>query len=669
MLMGLLTLLLPIGGWQWLVQIEALLRENQDQSLRTVAQGIELALQPALDRVAAPAGQGDRGLYVRSLDSDFSVDGYAAEWSAWRDSLTALPAFWGGDIAQVGIAANRSRAWILIEVRDEHPLYREQRGDHVVLTLTDQRRLVRVAIVPGPPGSADVQATRADGNAQNVAHRIQAAFQPTQSGYAIELVMPRNMLGQHIGIEVIDHYPGSDTPLRRGGTTTPDGDALALWPLSQRDESLEAALAAVVPEGTRAWVVDQQASVIAQAGTLSSDLNTDAAWYWLPGLIYRWLLSPQLADDTQREYDTVKLQGEEIGRAFAGQVATVWRPAAAQFTVVASSARPLQPSANSLVLVLEQRSDALLLTANSALRRLMVYSMIVLGVTWLALFVFATRLSLRIRRLAAAAESALSQDDDLRVAIPDTTSRDEIGDLARSFDHVMDELGQYNAYLKSLASKLSHELNTPLAVVRSSLDNLARHPLPDQAATYADRARDGAERLRLILRSLSEANRLEQAISSAEAEDFDLAQVVSGCCQGYAELVDQRRFETRIDGPFRLRGAPDLIAQMLDKLFDNALGFTPNDGTITIALDDDQGQPTLCISNTGPTLPAHLRKRLFESMVSLRPANNASTHLGLGLHIVRLIARYHHAKVRATNLPNEQGVQFQVVFPKTGERN
>lgn len=666
--MGLLTLLLPIGGWQWLVQIEALLRENQDQSMLATSDGVALALGPTL-QTSSLGHHAPRSLYVRSLNSDFSVDGYAAEWSAWRDSLSVLPAQWGGEMGRVGIAANRNRAWLLIEVNDDHPLYRGLRGDHVVITLTDQRRLVRVAITPGPPGSADVQATTADVEAQVVARRIQAAFQPTISGYAIELVMPRNMLGEQIGIEIIDHYDASDTPFRRGGTLAANESGVGLWPLAQRDSTLETALARVVPEGTRAWVVDRQGKVVAQAGTLSSQLDTDSAWYWLPGLVYRWLLSPQLADDTPREYDTIQLQGEEIDQAVLGIASTVWRPAAAQFTVVASSARPLTEAGKQLVLVLEQRSDALLLTANSALRRLMVYSMIALGITWLALFLFATRLSLRIRRLAAAADSALSQDGDLRAEIPDTSSRDELGDLARSFDHVMDELGQYNSYLKSLASKLSHELNTPLAVVRSSLDNLARHDLPDQATTYADRARDGAERLRLILRSLSEANRLEQAISNAESEGFDLAEVIVGCCRGYVHLVGERKLHTRIDGPFKLQGAPDLIAQMLDKLFDNAVGFTPQDGTIEITLDDEHGRPTLSISNTGPALPDHLRQRLFESMVSIRPHNSDNTHLGLGLHIVRLIARYHRAKVRANNLPNEQGVQFQVIFPRTGDQN
>ena len=75
----------------------------------------------------------------------------------------------------------------------------------------------------------------------------------------------------------------------------------------------------------------------------------------------------------------------------------------------------------------------------------------------------------------------------------------------------------------------------------------------------------------LKLRAMSEAGRIERAIASAEAEDFDLTALVAGCAEGYRALAGGR--ELRVDlpnAPIAFHGAPELIAQALDKLFDNA---------------------------------------------------------------------------------------------------
>jgi two-component system sensor histidine kinase ChvG len=96
---------------------------------------------------------------------------------------------------------------------------------------------------------------------------------------------------------------------------------------------------------------------------------------------------------------------------------------------------------------------------------------------------------------------------------------------------------------------------------------------------------------------------------------------------------------------------------MLDKLFENAASFTPTGGRITLTLD----QSCLCVSNEGPLLPASMQTQLFDSMVSVRDQSD-QVHLGLGLHIVRLIVDFHGASVRAENLQDGSGVVFIIEF-------
>jgi signal transduction histidine kinase len=110
-----------------------------------------------------------------------------------------------------------------------------------------------------------------------------------------------------------------------------------------------------------------------------------------------------------------------------------------------------------------------------------------------------------------------------------------------------------------------------------------------------------------------------------------------------------------------LYGAPELIAQALDKLFDNALSFTAPDGWIRIALKEgDDGEARIVVANRGPHLPDSMQGQLFDSLVSVRGAGAkaGAPHLGLGLYVVRLVAELHQGRVSGRN--EEDGVVFEM---------
>jgi signal transduction histidine kinase len=197
--------------------------------------------------------------------------------------------------------------------------------------------------------------------------------------------------------------------------------------------------------------------------------------------------------------------------------------------------------------------------------------------------------------------------------------------------------------------------------VRGSLDNLEASGLPESGRVYLERARSGSERLAAIVRAMGESSRIERAIASAEPEDFDLAALLRACGEGYRELLAPRRLQLRLpDAALPFHGAPDLIVQALDKLVDNARGFCPPEGEVVIALAPAPQGLRLSVSNTGPTLPAGRPERLFDALVSQRPrgAGGGAPHLGLGLHIVRLVAERHAGSARAANLEDSSGVEF-----------
>jgi signal transduction histidine kinase len=282
----------------------------------------------------------------------------------------------------------------------------------------------------------------------------------------------------------------------------------------------------------------------------------------------------------------------------------------------------------------------------------------------LVLLAFASRLSWRLRRLRDEAENAIDSRGRVRAVLAGGHAREEIGDLSRSFSTALARLADYNAYLEALASRLAHELRTPIAVVRSSLDNL-RLAAPDRnAATYIGRADDGLQRLEKILTHMSEASRLEQLVRDSPREPYDVRAVVESCAAGYSGVYAPRRFRLDLpDAAVPLSGSADLFAQMLDKLVANAVEFAAGGG-VEVRLSRTNGHAALSVANEGPPLPPETAGRLFDSMMSVRGgAPEDAPHLGLGLYIARLVTEFHRGTIRAENRKDRSGVVVMVSVP------
>ena len=282
------------------------------------------------------------------------------------------------------------------------------------------------------------------------------------------------------------------------------------------------------------------------------------------------------------------------------------------------------------------------------------------------LFWFATRISARIRRLSDEADAAIDARGRVTRLTTASDAGDEIGDLSRSFTTVLERLARYNAYLEALAGRLSHELRTPVAVVRSSLENLHAARTPEETQVYVARAEEGLARLSTILSRMTEASRLEQGLSSAQRERFDASAVVRGCVEGYRLAYAPRSIEVSVPAEaVPVRGAPDLLAQMLDKLVENAVDFAPPGTPVRVRVQLKESKVVLRVENQGPSLPDAIRDSLFESMVSLRAERaDGVPHLGLGLYIARLIAEFHGGTLRAENLPGGGGVAVEAALAR-----
>ena len=675
LLVGLLILVLPWAGCQWVREIESALREDRQGSLLREAASRAILLRDRTDLLYPNSDRyrhaidPSRVIYSHPLEVPIRIDGYGDDWAAASVQSVSLPTGAGADDTLSYLVGFAGRyLYLFIAVVDDQVIYRapgsDVSGDRIVLGIEASgasQALVVSTEAPGLtiPTHARDSRWRPGETREN---RILGNWQPTATGFNVELRVPIEIAADRFGLAVVD--VDGDGATQTIGTWRNNSQKLGRIVFAS--PRLRDWLDDYRPPAVRSTVVDHLGFKLASTGSLlppNSITGESERNDFFAGL-YEAILDSPLPPYPDTLQAAGRLDGAHLNAALEGNPSAIWYDVAGENQALIASAQPIH--AGELVIgavVLEQSSDAILTLTNRALTELLSVTLLAGLVVGLGLLGYASWLSVRIRKLAAAAERALGPRGNIHASLPGGRSRDELGDLSRSFSRLLDRLSQYNSYLRGLAGKLSHELRTPLAVVSSSLDNL-EHELPESALAYAQRARDGTRRLNALIAAMSAATRLEQSIEHAEVLDFDLKTLAASCVEGYADAYSDRAFRLRTGlDQCAMHGAPELIAQALDKLVDNAVSFSPEGALIEVSLQQQQATVDLGVSNPGPPLPETMRSQLFDSLVSLRKHADQTPHLGFGLHIARLIVEFHHGSIDAANRSDGDGAIFTMRFP------
>ncbi|MGD9386890.1 MAG: ATP-binding protein [Gammaproteobacteria bacterium] len=630
LLVSAVTLLLPWAGCQYAREVESALRTAETESVASSARLLAAALAPAAERFAAepePGGRNrDLDLYAHALSTIPTLDGFVEDWGAVTQHLEehrGLRFVVGrrGAATHVFVAVTGARAPAALLLRG--------RGTTLRFPL-DAPGLVLAQ------GSPELDA------------RSRGYWQATSRGWQIEARVPAPLLAGRLGLKVLD----GDGSAR--GTTWLDQPGRLAGP----DDEAQAVLEQIAPPGPRVYLVDPAGFVLARQEP-AVPAAAEAADGWLER-VFRLALGTGSKADPAPAARPGQLSGRHIELAALGTPAT--RRYADESGAKLAAAAPVGSEALPAALVVVERDTAEILALTRApTRRLLGLSLLASSGAAAALLGFAAWLSWRIRRLRDAAGAAVGHRGEVLAALPGAGAGDELGDLARQLDGLLGRVREHNLYLQELGGRLAHELRTPLAVVRSSLDNLeaeAGRPGP-----WLARAREGVDRMSHLVNALSAARQMERAIAAAELEDFDLAAQLEDMASAYRSLHPGHRFAlARPPGPCRFHGAPELIAQALDKLVDNAVDFAPAGAEIRLALARRGDGWRLAVANPGSRLPPGPAMRLFDSLVSHRD-DQGRPHLGLGLYIVRLVAERHGGRAGAASLPEEAGVEFFLELP------
>jgi len=694
LLASLSLLVLPWLGYQYVQGLEGYLRSEQEQQLLD-----RIAIMAAMmnDRQApfllppppADIPAAHTHLYARPLQSPIQVDGYPDDWRLYADRRQRLG---GADSPQdldvhYSLGVWQNYLYLFFEVHDDHIVYRPPTSrrtnhcDHLRISLWDRNgkfnRYRLSTIAPGWIHTYIMPARKRNGLPLGIEPRIKAQWQEVAGGYDVELRIPLDMVGERIAFAVADVDDAASgavkTLLSNGDTEQRDGLGSIALPNAETEQILERLQRPL----SRIWLVDRDYRVVGLADNMSGDDTGDDSNPAAPDtsstsgdfmpLFYRLLLDQPTHSVRDRLSSASRFDDPAVVQALAGKAAVSRRRTLDEKISIVTAAHPVYADGRLVgALAVEETSNSILILQNRAVEALMNMSLLAFALTIGLLLAFATRLSLRVRRLRDQVEASIGSDGRVKGGITFTRAGDELGDLGRSFHAMHERLAQYNRYLETMASKLSHELRTPITIVRSSLDNLEAEPPAAERQVYLQRAHEGVARLNGILTRMSEATHLEQTIQREPAKPYMPEAVVAACVEAYHLAHPQQPFDFNCEpaaSQATVNGSAELLAQLLDKLVDNALDFVKPETAIHITLAVEHSGMVLGVANEGARLPQEMRDQLFESMVSLRRGKDDRPHLGLGLYIVRLIAEYHGGHVEVTNLAGREGVLFRVVLP------
>ena len=282
-------------------------------------------------------------------------------------------------------------------------------------------------------------------------------------------------------------------------------------------------------------------------------------------------------------------------------------------------------------------------------------------------WLIASRAVVPIQAIIAQAERISASD--LHQRMPQATAQDEIGQLTRVLNEMFDRLQRSFEQVTRFTSDASHELKTPLALMRAEVENAResgslasgqRQLLADLSEQCSRLAQivDG-----LLLLSLADNRRL-----ALQKSPVDLVRLVCELMEDAEILAEPVGLilECKLPSEVIVFGDRRLLARTAMNLIDNAIKHNHPGGRVSIDASAEVGQGVLRIRNTGPGLSSGAAEQLFDRFYRGDPShNNETPGQGLGLSIAQEIARAHGGDVVLVQ-SSSQWTEFQLILPLAG---
>lgn len=269
-----------------------------------------------------------------------------------------------------------------------------------------------------------------------------------------------------------------------------------------------------------------------------------------------------------------------------------------------------------------------------------------------------------VDRMTEAAKQITAERLDQRLAV--TNSGDELGRLAETLNGMIERLERSFREMQRFTADASHELRTPISIVRAEAEVALGKPLDEtEKQNLLGSILEECERLSRITDQLLTLSREEAGIGQAPRDAVDLAELIADVAEVMRPLsaVKEQQLQVESGGAAIVSGDPARLRQVFYNLLDNAIKYTPKGGRIVVATETADASIRVTVRDSGVGIPAEHLPHVFERFYRVDKARSrAEGGSGLGLSIVESIVTAHGGRVEMTS-KLELGTTCTVVLP------
>ncbi|MGA3005245.1 MAG: ATP-binding protein [Acetobacteraceae bacterium] len=254
---------------------------------------------------------------------------------------------------------------------------------------------------------------------------------------------------------------------------------------------------------------------------------------------------------------------------------------------------------------------------------------------------------------------------DLSHRVPTRGSSDEFDRLARTINTMLEQIEHLIEGVRNATNVVAHDLRTPLAELRTRLETLisTRPPLAETYNELHDAVAD-IDRIVNIFNALLRLAEIDSGVRRSGFRRVELADVTTELLELYEPLAEEKHVALMVDAPegIAVRGDPDLLAQAIGNLVDNAIKYTPCGGTVALRIASDvKDQVSIALTDTGPGIADADRARVTERFY--RGNRTSGTEgIGLGLSVVDAVVRLHGGSLAFSD--NGPGLAVILTLPR-----
>ena len=271
-----------------------------------------------------------------------------------------------------------------------------------------------------------------------------------------------------------------------------------------------------------------------------------------------------------------------------------------------------------------------------------------------------------VRRIEAINDTSREiVEGDLARRIPTTGAGDDFDKLVANLNGMLDRITGLMDTVRQVSDNIAHDLRTPLTRLRSRLEIArAQQGAGDPEARAAvEQAIEEADALLATFQALLRIARIEAEQRREGFAAVELGPLLTDVAELYEPVAAEREqvIALQVADGISVDGDRDLLFQAVANLVDNAIKYTPIGGRIVLGLRPVGEAAELSVADTGPGIPADQRERVFDRFHRLE-SSRSTPGSGLGLRVVRAVARLHGATIRLTD--NGPGLRVALVLPR-----